>query len=278
MELTLSLEAEPAQTSGSYRAWSLGEGHRAIDLAWHSVAGHGDTVRDHCERQDLLPFTEPSIAIRRRFSRAGYTQDWDFVIFRAQPDGGAYDPAGGEELFALRLAPEVMERAFDLKAVECLAEDRAVPAKLVAHLDPAARLADEGDFAGAWAQMHDALLKAAAGTELDKVGHAAGLARRSQGKLGPAHLAEASGLSLRHMRRCFVDRLGLSPRAVLRRHRLTRAMLDAERAARPAWADLAAAHNFSDQAHLIRECRSLTGKSPVEWHRARRQMAVSFNI
>jgi len=277
MEFTLTLEAEPAQTSGSYRAWSLGKGHRAIDLAWHSVAGHDPKDCKTSERQDLLPFTEPSIAIRRRFSRAGQTQDWDFVIFRAQPDGGAYDPAGGEELFALRLAPEVMERAFGLKAVECVAEDRTVPATLCAHLDPAARLADEGDFAAAWAQMHDALRKSAAQTEFDRVGHAVGLARRSRGKLGPAHLAEASGLSLRHLRRCFVDRLGLSPRAILRRQRLTRAMLDAERAVRPAWADLAAAHNFSDQAHLIRECRSLTGRSPVEWHHTRRQMAVSFN-
>ena len=263
----------PIQESGSYRAWSLDpSGAAPFDLAWHSRAGHGAS-----EAQHLLPFTEPSIAIRRRYSEDGATLDWDFVVFKAQPDGGAYDPQSGEELFALRFAPEMMESAFALKASEFMTEDREVPGCLRDRLSDAAHLADGGDFRSAWSAMHHGLRQIAGESEIDRVSRAASLARRSRGAIGPALLAEQTGLSLRHLRRCFVDRLGLSPRALLRRQRLTSAMLDAERAARRGWADVAAGHNFSDQAHMVRECRALIGKSPGEWHRERRRMAVSFN-
>ena len=269
----MDLGTEPVQTSGCYRAWQIA-GHEpsAIDLAWYSRSDHSRP-----EQHDLLPFTEPSLALRRRYSREGETLEWDFVIFRAQPDGGRYDPAPGEELFALRLAPEAMETAFGLKAADHLSVDCAVPAEIDRHLDQAKRLADRGDFQSAWASMFRSLRKVAEGIEVDRVGEAARLARETKGMIGPSRIAEQAGLSPRHMRRTFLERLGLSPRAILRRQRLTAAMLCAEQFDRPRWADLAAGHNFSDQAHLIRECRALTGHSPGEWHRIRRGLAVSFN-
>lgn len=271
--LTQSIGTEPVQSSGSYRAWQLaGTEPSAFDLAWHSRAGHSVV-----ERQDLLPFTEPSLAIRRRFSPTGETLEWDFVVFRAQPDGGHYDTVAGEELFALRFAPEVMEIALGLRAAEFLHEDCEVPTALRKQLDGVRRLADLGRFQAAWIEMHNALRMTTRDIEIDRVAQAARLARQTKGRLSPADIAEEAGLSLRHMRRCFVERLGLSPRAILRRQRLTAVMLDAERSARPRWAELAAQHNFSDQAHMIRECRALTGQSPTEWHRARRRLAVSFN-
>ena len=267
------LDDEPIQSSGSYKAWKLDNGTPAVaDLAWRSKSDH---IRPETHR--LLPFTEPSLALRRRFSPDDATTDWDFVIFKAQPDGGVYDPSPGEELFALRLAPELMESGLRMKASEHLAENCEVPQPLLAALDRAARLADGGEFEKAWQAMLVAVRALAAGAEIDRIGAAANLARRSDGRCAPSELAEFAGVSARHMRRGFVDRLGLSPRAMLRRHRLTAAMLTSERLARPHWADIAAAHNFSDQAHMVRESRVLTGQSPGEWHRERRRMAVSFN-
>jgi AraC-like DNA-binding protein len=31
------------------------------------------------------------------------------------------------------------------------------------------------------------------------------------------------------------------------------------------WAELAAATGFSDQSHLVRDCRVFTGLSPTQW-------------
>lgn len=268
-----NIEHEPIQSSGSYKAWALGDGHPVVvDLAWHSRSDHAFP-----ETHQLLPFTEPSIALRRRFARSGATLDWDFVIFRARPDGGIYDPEPGEELFALRLAPEAMESGLRMKAAEHLEEDTEVPQTLLLALDEVARHADQGKFETAWTVMLRKICGLADGLEVDRVSVAAGLARRSEGLLAPTQLAQHAGISARHMRRGFVDRFGLSPRGVLRRQRLTAAMLAAEKREQPNWADLAAEHNFSDQPHMIREARALTGQSPGEWHRQRRSMAVSFN-
>ncbi len=224
-----------------------------------------------------MPFTEPSIALRRRFDAKGMTSDWNFVIFRAQPDGGAYAPGYGEELFALRLAPEAMETGLGLSMRDHMDQDCHLPQRLQHSFDAAARLADAGHFLSAWQTMLGVLDELSDNVEIDRIGQAATLARRSPGMLGPAELADQAGLSARHMRRGFVDRLGLSPRAIVRRQRLTAAMLSAERDAHPDWADIAFAHRFSDQAHMIRECQALMGQTPGEWHRQRRRMAVSFN-
>lgn len=268
-----SLECEPVQISGSYKAWELSDqGPPVVDLAWRSRSDHTNP-----ENHRLLPFTEPSIALRRRFASTDETMDWDFVIFRAQPDGGHYSPEPGEELFALRLAPEAMETGLRLKATDYLDEDCEVPAHLLPKLEKVTRLADEGRFEVAWEAMLQVICRVGEDLEVDRIAAAASLARRSEGQLAPAQVAERVGLSARHMRRGFVDRLGFSPRAMLRRQRLTAAMLASERCERPTWADIAAAHNFSDQAHMIRESRALTGHSPVEWHSKRRSMAVSFN-
>lgn len=264
-------DGQTIQQTGSYRAWSLPDTHNsAIDLAWHTKVGH-----ECLEQHTLLPFTEPSLALRRRFDQSGYTTDWDFVIFKAQPDGGAYAPAAGEELFALRLAPEWMEGALRLSPRDHIDDDTEVPQFLLAFLDGAARLADQGQFIDAWCATAELLSRSI--TDTDRIGHAVAMARKSAGVLAPAELAREAGVSARHMRRSFVDRFGLTPRAMVRRQRLTMAMLDAERSEHPNWADLAAAYRFSDQAHMIRECRALTGASPVTWHTQRRAMAVSFN-
>lgn len=265
--------SEPVQKSGSYRAWQLAaRSPGVVDLAWYSRSHYGAREQHH-----LLPFTEPSIALRRRFGPGGETTDWDFVIFRAQPDGGSYAPRHGEDLYALRLAPEAMETGLGMSARDHLAEDCEVPGKLSRKFDRVARCADNDDFVGAWQAMLVVLGTAASDVELDRIDLAASLARNSCGMLGPGELAARAGLSARHMRRGFADRLGLSPRAVLRRRRLTTAMLAAERSDQPAWADIAAGHSFADQSHMIRECRALIGTSPAEWHRQRRIMAVSFN-
>ena len=52
--------------------------------------------------------------------------------------------------------------------------------------------------------------------------------------------------------------------------RFLRVVTEADATDRPAWAQLAADAGFADQAHLVRECRALSGLSPRELFRERR--------
>ena len=77
------------------------------------------------------------------------------------------------------------------------------------------------------------------------------------------HLAAKSGIKPRSLRRTFSGASGVSPKRWLLLHRLDRVLRDA-RLADPEFslAQLAAAHGFSDQAHLCREFKRFTGASP----------------
>ena len=261
------------QKTGSYRSWTLAGGARLIiDLAWHSRIGYSSH-----ERHQLLPFAEPSIAIRRSFAPCGATLDWDFVVFPARLDGGVYDPEPGEEIFALRLSPERMETQLGIPVCEYMVHTRYLPSSLSAQLEPVRYLADGDRFETAWKAMAYVLLKHAQDSAMDRLSYAAALLRCSGGGVSPAELAELAEISPRHLRRGFAQRFGLSPRDLTRRLRLTSALLEAERQKAPHWAEIAAGHRFADQAHLIRECQALVGSSPRNWHKLRRNLAVSFN-
>lgn len=265
--------ADPAHRTGSYRAWELaGDGSGIIDLAWHSRVDHG-----HPEAHRLLPHSEPSLAIRRWFDRDGATTGFRLEITCVRPDGGHYCPEPGEELFGLRLAPEWSETGLGLRVQEYFSHDTELEPAIAQQFELARRLADAGDFVAAWQALLMKAQQLADGRKTDRVGHAASLARKAGGRLTPAELAELADISPRHLRRGFVERFGLSPRGWVRRLRLTAALLEAEQQNRPDWAGIAAGHRFSDQAHLIRECRAILGESPGEIHAYRRSMAVSFN-
>lgn len=83
-------------------------------------------------------------------------------------------------------------------------------------------------------------------------------------------LARHSGLSERQLRRRFEVHLGLGIKEYARVTRFQR-LLDAIRHTKrrprpdqPSWAGLAYDHGFSDQAHLVREVRALSGLTPTE--------------
>ena len=86
---------------------------------------------------------------------------------------------------------------------------------------------------------------------------------RRRGNVSIESVARGVGVSRRHLERRFRNEVGLRVKHVARIarvHSVLRAM-----ASRPTMsgADLAAACGFSDQAHLIRDCKALTGKTPA---------------
>lgn len=83
----------------------------------------------------------------------------------------------------------------------------------------------------------------------------------TDGAASVTELSRASGLSSRHFRRKFTRAVGLSPKELTRLRRLRASAADAVVAGH-SWADAANDHGFSDQAHLVREFRSLLGQAP----------------
>ena len=265
-------QTAPVHQTGSYRAWDMSGPDQIADLAWYCRVEHGQP-----EVHRLLPFCELSLVIRRRFDRKGRTLDCRLLISPAMPDGGQYAPDPGEEQIAVRLAPEMMEATLGLRAGEYSDRDRDLPRRLQLAFDSAISDAANGEPSNAMRALLRGIERAAAAPTADCVTHAARMMRQSSGRIPARNLAEASGVSSRHLRREFAERFGFSPRALTRRLRLASAMLEAKRYDRPEWAGIAAGHGFSDQAHMIRECRAIMGESPGELFRLRRPLAVSFN-
>ncbi|ANN17939.1 AraC family transcriptional regulator [Amycolatopsis orientalis] len=77
-------------------------------------------------------------------------------------------------------------------------------------------------------------------------------------------LADEIGWSRQHLSARFREQIGLNPRTAGRIARLNRVVALVSRAPSLSWAEVAYRGGYSDQAHLVREFRALTGSSPTE--------------
>jgi len=94
-----------------------------------------------------------------------------------------------------------------------------------------------------------------------------GLRRLSEthGRLPIRTLARSVGVSERQLERLFRERTGLRPKEMARVARLRSVLAHLASEERADWADLANAFGYADQAHLIHEFQTLTGKSPARY-------------
>lgn len=103
----------------------------------------------------------------------------------------------------------------------------------------------------------------------------------ARGTVRTSSVANAVGVSERHMERAFVERVGVAPKLLARTFRLHAlvAHLDVAAGSTPrapiAWASLAAEIGYADQAHLVRDVRALSGVTPTVLYRER--MSGLFN-
>ncbi|WP_430430673.1 helix-turn-helix domain-containing protein [Oceanicaulis sp.] len=98
---------------------------------------------------------------------------------------------------------------------------------------------------------------------------AARLLRATKGRVRANALAERAGVSERHLHRCMTGRLGVGPKALAGQIRALAAIERADQSARPNWADIALTSGYSDQAHLSRSLKALTGLTPTALHAER---------
>jgi AraC-like DNA-binding protein len=88
--------------------------------------------------------------------------------------------------------------------------------------------------------------------------------KRSGGEIRISRLARTLGCSRKHLAACFARDFGLAPKSIARMVRFQNVLVRA-RCGTPAWADIAAASGYADQAHLTREFLEFSGMTPTQW-------------
>jgi len=84
----------------------------------------------------------------------------------------------------------------------------------------------------------------------------------THGMLTIDRLAEWTGVTRRHLERQFRDEVGLRVKQVARITRIQSVLTVVQSQGTLSGAEIAARFGYSDQAHLIHECRALTGSTP----------------
>jgi len=126
-----------------------------------------------------------------------------------------------------------------------------------------ARLAAARDTADAAAVLDDAIAERLANAAGPHAG--AQLALAAAGRLASASVnavAADLGVSERHLRRLFLETVGVNPKTFAKLTRFQRALRAAREDAHAGWAGIAAAVGYYDQAHLIAEFRAIAGVTP----------------
>lgn len=92
-----------------------------------------------------------------------------------------------------------------------------------------------------------------------------GMLRRTAGSASIASLADALGLSQKHLISQFREHVGLTPKTMARVIRFERAVKMVTTNHRPDWAQVVLDCGYFDQAHLIRDFRQFAGMTPGEY-------------
>ena len=103
------------------------------------------------------------------------------------------------------------------------------------------------------------------------------LDRLEQPRVEIGAISEALGLSRRRFIEVFTEQVGMTPKRYARVRRFQRALTLALQHPAPAWAELAPASGYFDQAHLCRDWAELSGCSPSELVAMRRGAQVKDN-
>ena len=108
-------------------------------------------------------------------------------------------------------------------------------------------------------------------TELTRITEIVGCIAADRSITRVEMLAERFDLGLRQLQRVFRDYVGVSPKWVIRRHRLIGA---AERLRSPDdaidFAVLALDLGYADKSHFIRDFKTMVGMTPAEYHKSLR--------
>lgn len=102
-------------------------------------------------------------------------------------------------------------------------------------------------------------------TFVQELGEVIGRITSDPGLFRVDDLAREAAMSVRHLERHFRDHVGVGPKWVIRRYRLYEAAQRGQSSTGVRWAHVAADLGYSDQAHLIRDFRTMFGVTPHQY-------------
>lgn len=181
-------------------------------------------------------------------------------------------PTGDVDLLAVRFFTGRAGSALGLRMSELqdrLLDASSIVAGLAPMLDDLHGIGDDQRLA----YLEAALRLHTDRRSLDVVDHALALIDVHRGNVHIERVARAVGITRRHLERRFKDEVGLGVKQLARITRVHAALRLMDR--QPSWsgAEISAECGYSDQAHLIRECRSLTGRTPARLMTSGRSLA-----
>jgi AraC-like DNA-binding protein len=156
---------------------------------------------------------------------------------------------------------------FDLEMPQLPNEIRQLKADWERLADEIAQAVQKDDDESAVAILHNFLIERALAKKLrpNEVQAAARLlfTRKGRGKLGD--LPERSYYSTRQLERKFKEQMGVSPKSLARKMRFEQVRDHLTRDPQANLAGLAQAYGYADQAHLTRDFRQLSHKTPAQF-------------
>lgn len=248
---------KPDHVVSGYRSWQAQDSQ--LLASW--ICERGPSADD---RQTLLPHAEPSLVACRRGDNI------DIRIFGPARVARSYAPDPEVTLYAVTLAPEALPSLTGLHADDLVDQSAALPRSSEDELAPVlARVRETGGLEAL--RIWDRAVRAWADPrrETNLMHIMAGRLRSRHGNMRIGDLCADHGLSERQLRRRFLDAVGLSPKQYARILRLQSLVKLADHQTGTEWAGLALDAGYCDQSHLNRECRALTGLSPVQLHAMR---------
>jgi AraC-like DNA-binding protein len=127
--------------------------------------------------------------------------------------------------------------------------------------------------------VQDVLIRRVDATRIDgRVAFAVHAIVRASGRISVDALANATGLTRRHLERRFLATVGVSPKRLARLTRFQRALRLLETRRSPGGAATAADCGYADQAHFIRDFRLLAGCSPGEHMLRQGELTGFFSV
>jgi AraC-like DNA-binding protein len=173
--------------------------------------------------------------------------------------------SGKVHIFNILFQPTGLSRLFGIDMRSLVNQDPAasdVLGKAAAKLGDAVRSA--ADFPSrvlAAEQWLGALLNSRGNDE--PIGHASRLLIATRGQMRIDDIVGRSGLSARHFQRRFAEQVGLTPKSYARLIRFDRALVMHREMPKRPWTDILHELGYFDQAHFIREFRTLLGIVPT---------------
>ena len=175
---------------------------------------------------------------------------------------------GKTDLLAVKFNPGQLTRFFDVPAIELT--DTSVSmhdlwGKFGKELEQ--QLLEKKDIFQIIRLLDDTFIKLRLNEKAfdDRVSVALNRIWSSKGQVRIEALANTLGFSQRHLDRRFLEYVGLTPKRMCRIARFISVFSLMHTTQGLNWADLAVANGYSDQAHMVRECKYFTGRSPLSY-------------